>query len=178
MIRTAATLRNVPHLPALKTENSSTAASRPHEDLLRMDLPAVDCNFREIICSSGRLQFPGNYKSLLVSGRKSWSAVRKIPGKFAAFLSSFGSGLGSGFRLRLVMVRGWVGSMRVPWFHHRKCFLARGSCPTPGRSILSRCQEDSQRRVCRRCRTDRPLPYFPLDLKQFIGGGVQCYADQ
>ena len=60
-----------------------------------MDLPAVDC------------KFPGICKSLLVSGGKSWSAVRNIPKitqtRSAACLADFwpvlgpigGSGSGS-----------------------------------------------------------------------------------
>ena len=46
-----------------------------------MYFPAVDCNL------------PGNYKSLLVRGGKSWYAVRNIPEKLergaAAFLARF-----------------------------------------------------------------------------------------
>ena len=90
----------------------------------RTDLPAVD----------GRI--PGNYKSLLVSGGKSYSAVRNIPKKLergaAAFLARFGSGRGS---------RSGLGLQGLGWVYVRalippsEVLPSSRTCPTPGKSI-------------------------------------------
>ena len=69
---------------------------------LDMDLPAVDC------------KFPGNYKSLLVSGGKSWFAGWNIPKNSKEAQPRFWPvWVRLGVRVR-VRDRDWVGSTCVP----------------------------------------------------------------
>ena len=122
----------------------------------RTDLPAVD----------GRI--PGNYKSLLVSGGKSYSAVRNIPKKLergaAAFLARFGSGRGS---------RSGLGLQGLGWVYVRalippsEVLPSSRTCPTPGKSILSHCPEDLVSGILLTHRVVRQKTVY-LDRKRYL----------